>query len=123
MQEFRPGETQYHDDAASRIESITKPALHAHVSHVFLPGSEIDLHLSWRNVDEIELALHPVDLVADLSYGNVKRRGNGPGSWADQLQIRDDAVRTWTVDAENKGNLSSALRIFVLETYRNDSAD
>src|SRR5262249_49084469 len=60
--EFKKGETRYFDDAKQRIQNITAPTFSVQVERFFLPGSEVQYSLSWRNVERVELALYPVTL-------------------------------------------------------------
>ncbi len=80
--EFDKGETRYFDQARSQIETITRPVVGVAVSHVFLPGSEIEYLLSWRNVRRVDLALYPVDLTRD-----VEMTGRNAVGWQDAIDL------------------------------------
>ncbi|MHB0970367.1 MAG: alpha-2-macroglobulin family protein [Thermoanaerobaculia bacterium] len=71
--EFAKGETQYYDQAVDRIRQITAPALNLGVANVFLPGSEIEYVLGWRNVGTITLAIYKVDLTRDLAQSATRQ--------------------------------------------------
>ena len=91
------GESRYYDDAVRQIEEITKPAVSVSVSNVFFPGSEVQYYLGWRNIERIDLALYPIDLVNDARPEGRE----GSGSWLNQVAIAGrKAARRWTHDAK-----------------------
>ncbi|MHC5003703.1 MAG: MG2 domain-containing protein [Planctomycetota bacterium] len=101
LAEFRPGQSQYLDEARSRVEQITAPSLGLGVSNIFLPDSEIEYHVSWRNVELIELALYPSKLVRDVAMSGDDGR---IGDWATQVDLAPLApVRRWTIRTEDDG--------------------
>src|SRR5262245_4066544 len=55
--EYGKGETRYYDQAQQQIENITKPTISVSATNIFLPDSEIQFHINWRNVKQIALAL------------------------------------------------------------------
>jgi len=93
VREFDKGETRYHDQAKNRIENITQPSLGVAVTNIFLPGSEIQYHLNWRNVEEVQFGLYPVDLTRDLSLARDDQRSE----WLTRLSsAARTPVRQWT---------------------------
>ena len=62
MKEFDQGETSYWQAAQQQIKNITGPTLNVSVANVFLPDSEMQYTLNWRNVKQIEVAIYAVDL-------------------------------------------------------------
>jgi len=54
------------DGARKKIVDLTQPVLEMQIPHQFLPGSSPRLHLHWRNVGAVELALRRVDLGRDF---------------------------------------------------------
>ncbi|HSE42410.1 MAG TPA: MG2 domain-containing protein, partial [Acidobacteriota bacterium] len=95
--QYSKGETRYYDQARNEIENITKPALSVSVSNLFLPGSEIEYYLSWRNISKVDLAIYLVDLTRDLSLGS------GSDNWIQQIQMHQPS-KTWTKDIQNSEN-------------------
>ena len=81
--EYGKGETRYYDQAKSHIENITKPSIGVGATNVFLPDSEIQIQLNWRNVKQVALALYPVNLPRDLQLDG-KRADEGRLDSADQ---------------------------------------
>ena len=98
LAEFRKGETRYWDQAERKIAQITAPAVGVSVSNVFLPDSEIQYHLNWRNVERIELRLYAVDLTRDLQLAEDT---GGMSAWIQRIAVGDRKPhRTWTKDVE-----------------------
>ena len=96
--EFRRGETPFYDSAQQAIHEITAPALDVQVAGTFLPDSEQELILSWRNVKRVDLALIAVDLTRDVAW-------DGRGEWTKQIAIDGrDVVRRWTFDTKDAGD-------------------
>ena len=62
MKETDQGETSYWQPAQQQIKNITDPTLNVSVANVFLPDSEMQHTLNWRNVKQIEVAMYAVDL-------------------------------------------------------------
>ncbi len=96
--QYSKGETRYYDQAKNEIENITKPVLSLTISNLFLPGSEIQYYLTWRNLKKIDLALYPVDLTRDLNLQNTS-----DGNWIHQIQLREP-VKNWSKDIADAGN-------------------
>src|SRR5688500_13143806 len=65
VNEFTIAETQFHDEATQAIRNITNPQVGVAVPGTFLPDSEQQIVVSWRNVKAVELAIYAVDLTAD----------------------------------------------------------
>ena len=82
MSEYQKGETRYYDQAKNQIDSITRPAVGVSVSNVFLPDSEIQFYLSWRNVKRVELALYRVDLTRTCASPT---RTTAAGNWIQRI--------------------------------------
>ncbi|MEW6073746.1 MAG: alpha-2-macroglobulin family protein [Planctomycetota bacterium] len=111
LSEFKKGETPYWDDARGQIEAITGPILGVDADRFFLPGSEIQLRLSWRNVERIDLSLHAVDLVGDVDFADRE-----PGQWLDSLRIeKREAHRRWTHATKDDGTHQTGTAEIALE--------
>ncbi|HPU54994.1 MAG TPA: alpha-2-macroglobulin family protein, partial [Verrucomicrobiota bacterium] len=90
INEFNKGETRYYDQAQRQIRSITEPQLGVSVPNVFLPDSEVQYHLHWRNVNRVELSLYAVELNRDV------RIRDRQVSWLDSIDLTTrERVRTW----------------------------
>jgi len=99
--EFQKGETRYWEQAQAQIRNITQVNLGVSVSHVFLPDSEIQYHLNWRNVKAIELALYPVNLTTDVNLAKDKSHVN----WLQSIDLAGrEKAKSWTHDTKDKGD-------------------
>ncbi len=95
--EFQPSETPHHEEARDAIRDITQPSVDVQVATTFLPESEQEAILHWRNVKQVELALHAVDLTKDTRFDPKKE-------WIESIDIEPRAqVRRWTFDTNDKG--------------------
>ena len=101
VKEFNKGESRYWEQAQQQIRNITQVNLGVSVSHVFLPDSEIQYHLHWRNVKSIELALYPVNLTTDVNLAKDKSRLN----WLQSIDLAGrEKAKSWTHDTKDKGD-------------------
>jgi len=109
VSEFNKGETRYWDQAQQQIKNITEPQVSVSVPNIFLPDSEIQYHLSWRNVKQIELALYPVELNRDVKF--TERRQD----WLSAINVGSlEKAKSWTYDTKDKGDYkpgNEALRL------------
>ncbi len=80
---FKTGQSKWVDDAKRRLEYIVNPQLSAGVANTFLPGSEIQFYLTWRNVKSAQLAFYKIDLAREI---NLKPDNSGINSYQDILQ-------------------------------------
>lgn len=96
--QYTKGETRYYDQAKNEIENITRPVLSVSVANLFLPGSEIQYYLSWRNVKRIDLSLYPVDLTRDVIL-----KDGSDANWIQQIQLREP-MKSWIKDTGDTGN-------------------
>jgi uncharacterized protein YfaS (alpha-2-macroglobulin family) len=99
VRQYSRGETRYWDQANQQIREITSPRIGLTVSNVFLPDSEIQFHLNWRNVQEIDFTLYRVNLTR-----NIRFRGESDG-WLDAITPpRQAIVKSWSEDTEDRGD-------------------
>ncbi|HEU0039231.1 MAG TPA: alpha-2-macroglobulin, partial [Verrucomicrobiae bacterium] len=99
VQEFAKGETRYWDQAQQQIKNITDPQIGVSVPNIFLPDSEIQYYLSWRNVKQIELALYPVELNRDVK---LDEQGT---HWLHSIDLgKLEKMKSWTRDTKDKGD-------------------
>src|SRR5215510_1617308 len=82
VKEFSKGETRYWEQAQQQIKNITEVQLGVGVQNIFLPDSEIQYSLNWRNVKRIDLALYPVELKREVDLGQ-------DGNWLQSIQTRN----------------------------------
>lgn len=100
--EFTKGESRYYDQAQQQIRNITGVQLGVSVANIFLPGSEVQYYLNWRNVKEVELALYPVNLSKDVDMaGTEERRQN----WLQSIELNGrEKVKSWKHDTKDNGD-------------------
>ena len=100
--EYREGETRYYDQAQNHIENITRPSIDVGATNVFLPDSEIQIHLNWRNVKQVALALYPVNLPRDLRLDGKKVDA---GDWIQQFALSGSkALQSLVKETGDKGD-------------------
>ncbi|MFO1514229.1 MAG: MG2 domain-containing protein [Verrucomicrobiota bacterium] len=109
VSEFSKGETRYWDQAQQQIKNITEPQVNVSVPNIFLPDSEIQYHLNWRNVKQVELSLYPVELNRDVKF--TERRQD----WLSAISTGSlEKIKSWTFDTKDKSDYkpgNAALRL------------
>jgi hypothetical protein len=94
--EFQKGETRYWEAAQQQIRTITEPQLGVSVPNIFLPDSEIQYVLNWRNVKQIELALYPVELNRDVK---LPAEGSNARDWLSSIDLNGrEKIKSWAYD-------------------------
>jgi uncharacterized protein YfaS (alpha-2-macroglobulin family) len=102
ISEHQKGETRYYDQAKNQIDSITKPAVGLSASNIFLPDSEIQFYLSWRNVGRIELALYKVNLTRDVSFS---AKNDHTSNWVQRIATTGaEKIKVWSKETGDKGD-------------------
>jgi uncharacterized protein YfaS (alpha-2-macroglobulin family) len=97
VSEFKKSESEYVDDAQNLIETITAPTVDVGMPPTFLPDSDQELLLGWRNVKQVELTLYALDLTRDVRYS--QRR-----DWISSIAAEGKPVaRRWTIDTHDTG--------------------
>lgn len=98
VSEFTSSQTRYHDDAERAITSITTPDVGVGTTGTFLPESEQQIVLTWRNVDKINLAITAVDLTSDAAFRPDR------ADWANWINISGKTpLRRWTFTTPDRG--------------------
>jgi alpha-2-macroglobulin len=99
VKEFEKGESRFWEQAQQHIKNITDPQVGVSAGNVFLPDSEIQYYLSWRNVKKIELALYPVELNRDV------RLSEGQQNWLQSIDLGSlEKIKSWTRETKDKGD-------------------
>ncbi|MDB6068427.1 MAG: Large extracellular alpha-helical protein [Pedosphaera sp.] len=102
VKDFQKGESRYYEQAQQEIKNITEPVVNVSVANVFLPDSEIQYALSWRNVKRIDLALYAVDLTRDVQLAGQEEKRN---DWLQSIDLAGrEKVKSWTRDTKDKGD-------------------
>ncbi|MBL8206278.1 MAG: alpha-2-macroglobulin [Blastocatellia bacterium] len=107
--EFSKGETRYFDQAKSYAENITKPSLSVNTSNVFLPDSEMQFYLNWRNVKQVNLALYKVDLTRDIALTNRNE------NWLQSIPL-NERIKSWTKQTNDKGDYKPGQEVVRLDS-------
>lgn len=108
--EYAKGETRYYDQAKEQIKNITAPVLSLGVSNVFLPDSEIQYQLNWRNITHIDIALYAVDLAKDVSLSTND-------DWLQSLSTQGkEPVKTISKDTGDKGDYTPGKDTMKIES-------
>ncbi len=101
VKEFKKGESQFWESAQQQIKNITDPQLNVAAGNFFLPDSEIQFGLSWRNVPRVEFALYPVDLTRDV---NLAGEGDKHNDWLQSIDLSGrETVKTWSRETQDTG--------------------
>lgn len=112
LKEFSKGETRHYDNARQRIKNITQPVLGIGVSNIFLPESEIQFHLNWRNIENVSYSIYPVDLTRDLEFEDKK----GVNQWVQQINLPlEDKILSSAYTTEDKGDFTPGQKTIRLE--------
>jgi uncharacterized protein YfaS (alpha-2-macroglobulin family)/tetratricopeptide (TPR) repeat protein len=112
LKEFSKGETRHYDQAKQRIKNITQPVLGVSVGNIFLPDSQIQFHLNWRNIDDAAYSIYPVDLTRDLEFDDEK----GVGQWVRSIDLSaSDKVLSSSHKTEDKGEYRPGQKTIRLE--------
>ncbi len=77
------GESAFYKQAQRRIELITSSMLEVRLSNAFLPGSEVQFQLSWRNLSSLNLDLFAIDLTRGISPARNLGRHRDWNEWPD----------------------------------------
>jgi uncharacterized protein YfaS (alpha-2-macroglobulin family) len=99
--EYKKGETRYYDDAQRQIESITGPTVGLYATNIFLPDSEIQLTLAWRNLKRVDLSIYRIDLNRDVRFTD---KDQNSGNWVNQVNLAGrEKVKYWSRDLKDDG--------------------
>lgn len=96
--EFKKGDSPHWDRVQQQITELTRVEARASVDQFFLPGSQIQIALGWRNATRIDLALHPIDLTT------IVPREDG-SNWIEGADLsKSDAAIRWSHDTKDTGD-------------------
>ena len=99
VNEYQKGESRYWEQAQQQIKNITDPQVSVSVGNIFLPDSEIQYHLNWRNVKEIELSLYPVELNRDVKLSSREQ------NWLQSISASSlERMKSWKRDTKDAGD-------------------
>ncbi len=109
---FSAGESKWVDDAKQRLEQIVKPVVSVSVGNVFVPGSEIQFDLNWRNIKNANITLYKFDMAKEL--GLIYQSNGEPNGYTSYQELLKNLVDTghykslpqqlsWTVALDDDG--------------------
>ncbi len=112
---YRIGDSPWVNDAQERIKDIASPALQLSVGYYFLPGSEIQFNLGWRNVGEAQFTFYRIDLLDALrlnlskdqqdSERGVENYNSLLKNWVQERRYSSSQIAlTWKHKLKNEGN-------------------
>ncbi len=101
--EFREGETRYYDEAVQQIDNITRPTISVSTGNFFLPGSEIQFYLGWRNVARVDLELYRIELDRSADFAQFPDLGSSQWLQAVDLTAAAEPILSWSVETEDDG--------------------
>jgi len=97
VEEFERGQTPFHDQARQAIREIANPSVGVQVAGTFLPDSEQEVYLTWRNVKQVELTLYGLDLTKEARLDRKEH-------WTSSVAVEGrPVVRRWTYDTNDTG--------------------
>jgi uncharacterized protein YfaS (alpha-2-macroglobulin family)/tetratricopeptide (TPR) repeat protein len=114
LSRFVKGESAWVDDVHRRLQEITEPRLQVSVPYTFLPGSEAQFHLQWRNLHRAAFTLYQLDMVnalqLDLQKSHTDSR-RGSRYYQEVLQKLVESgryqslpvVKSWSRDLKDEG--------------------
>ena len=108
--EFTKGETRYWDSAQQQIKNITEPQLSVSVGSLYLPGSEIQYYLNWRNIKKIDLALYPIEFNRDVQLSSQ-------GDWLGSIKTAGlEKIKSWSRETKDEGDYKPGNETLALDT-------
>jgi uncharacterized protein YfaS (alpha-2-macroglobulin family) len=98
LDEFADGESRFRDEAKNAADRIANPTVSVQVSNVFLPDSEVEFELSWRNVNAINLTISAIDLTRDVHL-------DASQNWLESITAPPSArLRNWKKSTDDEGD-------------------
>ncbi|MCU1244166.1 MAG: Large extracellular alpha-helical protein [Acidobacteria bacterium] len=93
-------QTRFYEQAKRSVDDILQPSVSAMVPGNFLPGSEQEVIVPWRNLKEVELTVTAVDLTRDVDPALSHRVG-----WAQAIKTEGrPVIRRWKVQTSDIGD-------------------
>ena len=113
VNDFEKGETRFFEQAKQQIKNITDPVVNVSVANFYLPGSEIQYFLNWRNVKRVDCAVYPVNLNRDVQLTDPK---SNVQPWLQTIDLAGrKAIQTWSKETGDPGNYRPGQETLTLE--------
>ncbi|MCK5178421.1 MAG: tetratricopeptide repeat protein, partial [Candidatus Omnitrophica bacterium] len=111
---FRRGESQFVDNAQRSIKDIAAPQLRVNSSYTYLPGSEVQLNMNWRNVNGAKITVYKMDLAKELRFDLSKGEADHNRGLSNYQEMIERIVSTnryellpqvlsWHLNLKNEG--------------------
>jgi len=114
--EFAKSESRYWDDAKNQIDSLTGKWIGVGVPSIFLPDSEIQYNLDWRNVNKVELSLYAVNLNNAV---NFPAESKDSSDWLHTINLStQEKIKSWSYDTKDKGEYKPGNEMLRLEKLK-----
>jgi uncharacterized protein YfaS (alpha-2-macroglobulin family) len=108
VNDFKRGETKYYERANSAIQQIVSPSVRVMIASTFLPASEQQIALAWRNVKEVTFTIRPLDVIDD----GALEKGNPRDLTA--FRTRVSPIRKWTLATNDVGDYAPGQQMIRL---------
>ncbi|MBP9854470.1 MAG: hypothetical protein KBD53_06355 [Candidatus Omnitrophica bacterium] len=101
LSRFQSGDSPWVDNIKSQVESIIAPQLQIGTSYTFLPGSETQFNVSWKNIKDAQLAIYPLNLIDQVKFDPSKNANDyayGINNYQEFLQkiVTTNEYRRWS---------------------------
>ena len=112
LNDFKKGETRHYDNAKNNVKNIIKPTLNLSASTFFLPDSQIQVNLNWRNVDKARLSLYKINLARDIDFPQKE----SARSWLNAVSLsKSRKVKSWHEDLKSKREYYPGSKVLELD--------
>ncbi|MCB9747277.1 MAG: tetratricopeptide repeat protein, partial [Candidatus Omnitrophica bacterium] len=114
LEKYKRGDSRWVDDIHRQLANITGAQMNLNTSYTFVPGSDIQFNLSWRNIKQARVQVYELNLVDQLKldlkksatdgqrginhYSELIKRIVDNGQYAYQKKVLD-----WTIDLKEEG--------------------
>jgi uncharacterized protein YfaS (alpha-2-macroglobulin family) len=96
--EHAKSESEWVDDAERAITEIIATSVEVGTPQTFLPDSEQEILLGWRNTKQVELTFYSVDLTRDARWDDRK-------NWIETITVEGrPVVRRWIYETNDRGD-------------------
>ncbi|HEX4342814.1 MAG TPA: MG2 domain-containing protein, partial [Verrucomicrobiae bacterium] len=114
--EFAKGDSRYWEQAKNQIHGITEEQVGISVGNIFLPDSEIQYNLNWRNVKKIRLALYAVDLNQAVDFPTGTKESS---DWLHSIKLATQPkIKSWERDTKDDGKFQPGNETVRLEKLK-----
>ncbi len=115
LKRYGKGESKWVNDASRRLAYIIAPQLSVSSSYTFVPDSDIQFNMSWRNISEANISLYDINLLDHLVFDQTKSNTDskrGVNNYQDILKRVVESnkhrslkkVMNWKVALKDEGN-------------------